>query len=85
MEHQLITPGAELQEARRDTYTDYKLRQEAGHPDGRPASRLGKGARPKGEGKDEPRRQGGKKGGKGQNYKGDQKRRQKDEAAKGDK
>lgn len=80
----LITPGAELQEARRDSYTEYKLKASAAQPDGRPGSG-NKGPRSKGDGKEDLRRNAGKKGGKGQGHKGDQGKRQKDEGARGDK
>jgi hypothetical protein len=80
-EHQLITQGAELLEARKETYTDYRLRRDAGQPDGRPGIG-GKGVRPGKDSREEPRRQGGKKGGKGQNMKGDQGKKAKEDAGR---
>ena len=84
-ENLLITPGAELHEARRDSYADYRIRRDAGQPDGRPFSASKGNQAAKGEGKGDLRRQGGKKGGKGQGNKGDQGKKAKDEAARGDK
>ena len=80
-DHQLITQGAELLEARKETYTDYRLRRDAGQPDGRPGIG-GKGVRPGKDSREEPRRQGGKKGGKGQNMKGDQGKKAKEDAGR---
>eukprot|EP00435_Cladocopium_sp_Y103_P048762 s406_g14.t1 len=83
-EHQIITPGSELLEARKESYTDYRLRRDASHPDGRP-NPGGKGLRQGKDPREEPRRQGGKKGGKGQNAKGDPGKRAKEDPGRGEK